>query len=297
MLLSQRAEASIADTLIIGGKKVVVERVVTYDTIPVIQDPDLEPDKPKLKKDHLLFFQAEGGLNRGQLLHEASDLVAVNEFTGSSARNGVYFKLELGYEKPINDQLRLKGGLGFHGCKVINYSFDSELLDDSLFRFESFKPNELSQITRWRYEIGTETDTISLPLNAETIEQFYLTIPLELVWAQERDQNRTNWQRRNTAGLGLTIMYALNQPQSTLTAVSTSDASFEQATPEDYKFNPWVLAPKIFVGQRWISKQGNAIWVKVNASFPFSTIDPLESKFYFNQQWLGLSTGVNIFLP
>lgn len=297
VLLSQHAVASASDTLIIGGKKVVVERVVTYDTIPVIEDPELELEKPKLKKNHVLFFQTEGGMNRGQLLHEASDLVAVNEFIGNSTRNGVYFKLELGYEKPLNDQLRLKGGIGIHGCKVVNYTFDLELLDDSLFRFESFKPNELSQITRLRYDIGTETDTIPLPLNTETIEQFYLTFPLELVWAQARNQNRTNWQRRNTAGLGLTIMYALNQPQSTLTAVSIFDASFTQASPEDYLFKPWVLAPKIFVGQRWISKQKNAIWVKVNASFPFRTIDPLETKFYFNQQWLGLSAGVNIFLP
>ncbi len=285
------------DTLIIGGKKVVVERVITYDTIPEVKEPTPDFKKPKLRKDHLFFFQAESGLNRGQLLHESSNLMSVAEMIGNSTRNGIYFKFEMGYEKPIKGQLNLKAGIGILGCQVVNYSFDTTELDDSLFRFESFAPDQLSQITRWRFDIGTETDTVPVNLVTNQIEQFYLSLPLQLVWAQGRNQNKSHWQRRNTAGLGASILYALNTPNAPLAAVSKVNDSYEVLNEQEYNFKKWVLAPNIFIGQRWLSKKGNSIWIQANASFPFSTIETEESSFYFNQQWLGLSAGLNIFLP
>jgi hypothetical protein len=185
------SDASVADTIIVDGKKVVVNKeVVEVDdslfTNHSEQDPKdplkgaRKPPKPK-KPGAGLSIGVIGGMN---LMYATSSTNAagfqtLGEFVSedkSLKLNGLY-GIKLDYRINMNWQIGV--GAQFWKANVFNQFFDeSELTTDSLLGFLSLEQGTLSQYYSYPVGPGNETDTTQFNLVNSDLHIKSLDIPI-----------------------------------------------------------------------------------------------------------------------
>lgn len=186
--------AAPSDTLIVDGKKVVVNRVVEYDTVSVreFRDPS-EVKRPRNAVPWLLGLEGGATANISQFQSDLNTLLTVDEFTNRKLRYSVGVNALFYGGIILSDNWSVMTGVGYNSLSMPYSTFDSAQLHDSLYRFESESKGELSQITRYDYgDLGAELDTIQVSLSDENLELSYLEFPLLFNYTPQFRQSKWN---------------------------------------------------------------------------------------------------------
>jgi hypothetical protein len=178
-----------SDTIIIDGKLVVVNRVVQYQDEDPKEDPPYEPSTN---------YRISWGMN-----------ILPNLNYGSIQSTGELESLQSFIEKPWSGELGFDGsingriyqdydrfysvGLGFSLFKFQNEFFSLSSLDDSLWKYESFDPGNISQITLHRFDIGSETDTLDITLRESDLTLTAFRIPMSIGWYLPDGKKANSW--------------------------------------------------------------------------------------------------------
>lgn len=269
----------VSDTIIIGGKKLIVEREVVYDTLSEAGDR-LEPEKPRRKRlkrgDARIGFRASGYLPVDQITSDIPGAYSsVGAFVGSDSRVGSGVSFELYAER----KLGMRGwfvttGVGIDYLNGKNLTFDSEAIDDSLFTFASFENDQLDQILLFRFDIGSETDTLGMPLFDDPYRSSWLRIPIGVGY--ERELSRQSILRF-CAGIDIRINLSGEQPDFIFLPDLGNEVVIQ--TAEEIGFRAMALTPWVSGGVRWQMDRRWCLTTELRGSLPFrplSTDSPVE---------------------
>lgn len=254
MIASPGASAGVtlcADTIIIGGKKLIVEREVVYDTLG-IPGERLEPTE-RLKKRMRLGefragFRATGYLPFDEISTSTEGAFSsLNAYLGADSRLGSGVGFEIYGERKIGKKgWFVTSGAGIDYLNGKNLAFDPNTIDDSLFTFASFEDDALDQILLFRFDIGSETDTLSTTIFDDPYRSSWLRIPVGV--GIEREVSRKTILRF-CAGVDLRIHLQGEIPDFIFLPDLGNDYLVESSQSLSYRsllFTPWVSA-----GARW----------------------------------------------
>lgn len=173
-----------ADTIIIGGKYLIVESSLEYDTLktPRTRNPQ-RPNSSMLKHGILLGFEAVPGVQFNRLRSKDAAFALIDEFVGKGLRAeaamaaNAFAGCRLG-----KSHLWAFAGVGMEFFTVSGSGTDLNNLSDSVFMFRSFETNTLQAIERFRYPIGVEFDTLDVALRRSTVAFSAVQVPLQLAY-------------------------------------------------------------------------------------------------------------------
>ncbi|MFZ6052606.1 hypothetical protein [Halocola ammonii] len=202
-------QAFSTDTLIVDGKKVIINRVIEYDTVSV--NNTREPSEIKRPKQGIPWLLGvEGGAFATSTILESdlNNLRTVDDMIGRELRFDVNPGALFYGGLILSDQWSVMVGLGAKNITATYSHFNTDQLDDSLYRFESFEDGELSQITRYDFgELGAELDTLSISLSEREIELRYLEVPLLFNFSPSLPKSRL-WKLDFQFGLQAQFLYS-----------------------------------------------------------------------------------------
>ena len=171
-----------ADTIIIGGKYLVVESSLEYDTLrtPHEQQPE-RPKTPNKKPAIRVGFEAVPGAQFNRLRSTENGFALIDEFVGKNLRTeaamsaNAFAQYQLG-----TSDLWAYAGAGVEFFTVSGSGANTNGLSDSVFVFRSPETNVLQAIERFRYPIGVEFDTIEVALNRTALAFSAVQVPVQL---------------------------------------------------------------------------------------------------------------------
>lgn len=261
-----------ADTIIIGGKKLIVEREVVYDTLATPGE-QLTPEEPKKRKlrlgDFRAGFRANGYLPFDQITTSAEGAYSsLNAYLGSDSRIGSGVGFEIYAERKIGRRgWFVTSGVGIDYINGKNLVFDPETLDDSLFTFASFEDDALEQILLFRFDIGSETDTLSTPIFDDPYRSSWLRIPLGA--GIEREISRETILRF-CAGIDLRIHLHGELPDFIFLPDLGNDYIIE--TGESLSYRSFLVTPWISAGARWQMDRRWWLSADIRGTVPMSAL-------------------------
>lgn len=171
------------DTIIIGGKYLIVEPRLEYDTLR--ESTSNEPVKRRKEREWRAGFEAAPGVQFNRLRSTQEGYRLIDEFVGKNLSIEAamaawgFAEYRLG-----RSNLWLFAGAGINFFTVSGSGADLENLSDSVFTYRSPETNVLQAIERFRYPIGTEFDTVSVTLSRRAIAFSSVQIPFQLCYAQ-----------------------------------------------------------------------------------------------------------------
>ena len=277
--LAFQAEASATplilenDTIILGGKTLIVEREVVYDSSSTSSnqlDPE-EKERPRLKLGTWrIGFDVSGYAPIDGMKSKVDGYSSLNAFVGPDLRRGSGMGVGGHVERAVGrDGFLIHSGLAIDFVNGFNYTLDQTQLDDSLMSFASFDKNTLDQILLFRYDIGSETDTVEMTLSQEAIQTSWLRLPIGLVY--EREINREFTLR---AGIFADVRMFLNgkSPDIYLLPDRGSEPILYQTSEleKDDIYNRFSITPRLSIGGRF--KMDRRWWflATLNGGFPFN---------------------------
>lgn len=269
------AESAVCDTIILDGKQLIVEQEVTYDTIP-----PAKADKP-IKRNYgnwRFGWQFEGGSAMSNLKFDFDGYESVNEFSGNPTRFGPAAGFSVLTEKKLSKGWTINAAVGVDRWSAPIRTFDSNQLDDSLFRFYSPEKGRIDQITLYRYELGEEYDTLQMKLseNAVNINFFHLRIQAGKEVFLKKDR-----VFRVAAGAELLLALSSSKPDMIFVPNKGRQLLTYEAQ-NSYAIKKTLVVPRIEVGYRL--RIDKSLWFDVGL-FSKLLIHPLES----NQTPISLS--------
>lgn len=167
-----------ADTIILDGQIVQIERKLEVDTVWLNSDP---PEELKSDLEQSWEFQFELGprFYRYRSSSKLPELTPLEIFVEEPSRAVVGYHLGAEFRYTRNNKWSLRSGIGFANEEWRAADFNLENLNDSLFRFYSPESGVLKQIIRIRYpDLGAETDTLDLPFSTNRFRYASIEIPL-----------------------------------------------------------------------------------------------------------------------
>jgi hypothetical protein len=250
-LASLASESCVADTIIIGGKKLIVQRELTYDTLGTPGET-LEPKKQKKRLrlgDWKVGFNVAGYLPLDEVRPETAGYSSINAFVGADRRRGNGMGFMVWTERKLGKQgWHLHAGIGMDYLTGRNLSFDTSQIDDSLFAFASFNEDELDQILLFRFDIGSETDTLPVDLFDAGYQSNWLRVPLGLSYERELSKKTI---LRFGAGLDLRILLDSELPEFIFLPDLGNEVITYAPDTDNLKFKPFTLTPWLSAGARW----------------------------------------------
>jgi hypothetical protein len=166
------------------------------------------------------------------------------------------------------------------------YSFGEDAIDDSLFRFFAEGEN-MNQLLLYRFgNLGSETDTLPLPLSLQTTSCWSIDFPLRACYATEVERSSSQIE----INLGLIPRLVIASTSGNLALVSETSADYEILSRK-------ASAPSAFqlfgsAGLAWSMQPRNASWawgIRTEFNAPFLDIDSSDK---FEVQRLETSLGL-----
>jgi hypothetical protein len=187
-------EACLADTIIIDGKTVVVEKVIDpEEEIPDTDDPTPKDPTP-LKKPH--FYAGSEldfpGLNISSIKSK-SGLEALDNFVYPlpGVKPNTSLHIYGGYQ--INKYVSVETGFGFTIQSMRSTLFSQSQLKDSLIGFQSPGRGQLQQIIIADFGIGGEQEIHDLELRKENFVWTYFSVPLRFTAFVPTNNRDVKW--------------------------------------------------------------------------------------------------------
>lgn len=265
-----------ADTIIIGGKRLVVDREVIYDTLATRTDPPIE--QPKLKKRKRpdtwrAHFEVHPGFGIDEFNSTLEDYLTVNEYIGSSQQVTGHVNLAAGMQyKPGKSNLRIHFGVGIDYLQTSGRGYDASALGDSLYAFESPSLGSLNAIERFRFPIGAEFDTTAVNLRSSAIRAVWMTLPIGVFTEPEISKK---FHLRFGAGVNLRLLIHSELPDiQFLPSIGAAQQSFKG--DQLSAFNTFSMAPWAHGGVRYAIDRNWWISAGVRAAYPVGVFNPDE---------------------
>lgn len=259
------------DTIILGGKKLIVQQEIKYDTL----DTPNNLEEKKVKKrvrfgDWKAGFEGIGYVPLDEVATEQADLSSINAFTGSNRRVGSGMGIAITGEKAIGKQgWNLHAGVGVDFFTGYHLTFDPSELDSSLSAFASFDKNSLAQILLFRFDIGAETDTAALQLTQDPFRSSWAHIPLGLTY--ERKLNKSFYLRFG-AYADLRVLMQGKRPDILFIA-ENSPVWTQISSDQDWEYRRFTVSPRVGAGFRYAMDRRWYFTGSLNGSLPFNPID------------------------
>lgn len=260
------------DTIIIGGKLLLVERELLYDTLSqqAVQEP-VEPKKVKKRRKPdtwRLHFEAKPGLSFDELRSETPGYLTVNQFVGQSQQRIGGMSIALGAQRRIkHSDLRFVFGIGIDYLQGANRVFDLTELNDSLYKFDSPEAGQLDWIERNRFAIGAELDTLPLTLRNAPFRTSWINIPLGVMWESELS---------NAVGLrfgaGADLRLLLNSEQVQIIELEQNGPGVINQAPTTtaWNYSSFFVSPWVHAGTRFKMDRNWWFSAGVRASYLFN---------------------------
>lgn len=179
------AHPALADTIIIGGKYLVVEHSLEYDTLRNNQSS--EPDKPVKAKSKRMWragFEAAPGAQFNRLRSTREGFALIDEFVGKNLRTEAAMQATAFAEYRLaNSNFWIHTGIGFDVFTVSGSGADLNSLSDSVFIYRAPQTNVLQAIERFRFPIGAEFDTIDVAISRRSVAFTAIQVPLQLAYS------------------------------------------------------------------------------------------------------------------
>jgi hypothetical protein len=216
------------DTIIIGGKRLIVEREVRYDTVsqetltPPDQNPTQKPLKKRKKGEWNAFFSVLPGVDFHQLKSKTGNQATVLQFNGSAMESTFSNSFEAGMRfKPAKQTFWFSGGVSLTYASIAHQDFDQSQLTDSLFDFMSSPQSELQAIDRFRFPIGIEYDTSLVDTRNAPFIGTWIALPVGFGIDRMASAKRT-W----CFGFGFTARMLIQSKSETLMLLPDEGAMF-----------------------------------------------------------------------
>ncbi len=262
------------DTIIIGGKLLLVERELLYDTLSqqTVQEP-VEPKKVKKRRKPdtwRLYFEAKPGLSFDELRSETPGYLTVNQFVGQSQQRIGGMSIALGAQRRIkHSDLRFVFGIGIDYLQGANRIFDLNELNDSLYKFDSPEVGQLDWIERNRFPIGAELDTVSLTLRNAPFRTSWVNIPLGVMWESELSKSVG---LRFGAGADLRLLMNAEQVQIIELEQNGSGVINQPATTIAWKYSSFFVSPWVHAGARFMMDRNWWLSAGIRGSYLFDVM-------------------------
>lgn len=277
------------DTIILDGKKVIVERELTVDTVGTTVANPLEEKKRKKKLSLGTWkggFRAEGYVPVSVLTTTETGMSSVNSYIGADRRRGNGSGIMLFTEREVGRRdFSITTGIGIDFISNVNFSFDPTQLDDSLLTFANFSDNQLDQVLLFRYELGDEFDTLKVDLKDDPFKTTWLRIPVGALW--ERAINK-EVSLRFGGGVDLRFLLGSNRPDVILLPDLGKDYTWISSDEEAWFYKRFVATPWVSGGVRVAMDRNWWLDIGLKGGFPFS---PMASNSNGLQQQTILMSG------
>lgn len=246
LLFAYRAEAACralslpSDTIIIGGKYLIVEPRLEYDTLRA--STTNEPVRPRKNSEWRAGFEAAPGVQFNRLRSTQEGYLLIDEFVGKNLSVEAamaawgFAEYRLG-----RSNLWLYAGAGINFFTVSGAGADLADLGDSVFVYRSPQTNVLEAIERFRYPIGTEFDTVSVSLSRRAIAFSSVQVPVQLGYTQALSR-----KLELMVYAGADVQFLRVTESRPLQLLSTSDDRFlsQELSPSD-AFRSLSISPVI----------------------------------------------------
>lgn len=261
------------DTIILDGKKVIVNREVTTDTVTTTTPNPLEEKKQKKKLDLGTWragFRADGYVPVCNLSAETEGYSSVNAYVGADRRRGNGSGIMFFAEREVGKRgFSLTSGFGVDFITGTNFSFNPDQLDDSLYSFANFTSNQLDQILLLRYELGSEFDTLKVNLEDSPFKTTWLRVPIGALW--ERDINK-DLTLRFGGGVDLRFLLASERPDVIFLPDLGKDYIWVSAEEEAWFYKSVTFTPWVSGGVRVAMDRNWWLDIGIKGGFPFKPI-------------------------
>lgn len=279
------------DTIIIGGKKLIVQRELTYDTLGT-PGAEMKPEKRRKRLrlgDFKVGFHVAGYLPFDEVRPETAGYSSVNAFVGPDRRSGNGMGFLLWGERKLGKQgWALHAGLGMDYITGTHLTFDTDQIDDSLFAFASFTEDELDQILRFRFDIGSETDTVAVNLFDAGYQSNWIRVPIGLSYEREVSQNAI---LRFCAGLDLRVLMSSELPSFVFLPDLGNEVLTYEPGPDNLSFRPFTVSPWASVGARWKMDRRWWLTTELRGNLPQQPLE-VNPHFEIRRLLLGGQVGV-----
>ena len=281
-LAQPSAAALVNDTIILGGKRLLIERELSYDTLGEKNQEEEAPRKKTTVKrrkfdDWRIGFEVSPSLTVQQFTSNAEGLMTLPEAGIGASNLGSAMGLALTVERKIKTRggdfwLSFAPGIDYFNAPSPH--FDVNQLSDSLYGFHAFGDGRLGQITRFRYPIGAEFDTLEVQLSRQDLRTSWLSLPIGVLF--ERPINK---QIAFRFGGGLNFRLRIDEERPSVLLLPTSGIEYvelaETSTAWAYQmftFTPWLQGSLRYAFDRnWGLNMG------LRVAFPVNETD--------NNQW------------
>lgn len=179
------AHPALADTIIIGGKYLVVEHSLEYDTLRNTQAS--EPGKASKVRPKRMWragFEATPGAQFNRLRSSQDGFALLDEFVGKNLRTEAAMSASAFAEYRLaKSNFWIHAGIGIDFFTVSGSGADFNRLSDSVFVYRSPQTNVLQAIERFRYPIGTEFDTIDVAVSRRSVAFSAIQFPVHFAYS------------------------------------------------------------------------------------------------------------------
>lgn len=241
------------DTIIIDGKRLIVERELLYDTLETPEEITPEPELPKLKKRRSpdtwrVSFEAAPGILAGRLGPNENQAPNLDAFMGQAFQITGSMGLYLGVNRKIGTQgWRFHTGLGVDFLQIENTNFRPDQFSDSLFAFISNEQGAVQHIERFRFPIGAEFDTLETALVSAPFVATWLTVPVGL--SSEKILNKSTVLK---FGFGADVRLLMMSEQSDLMVITNESPPYQTyQSKQSIDYNRLFVTPYASVGVRF----------------------------------------------
>lgn len=179
------AHPALADTIIIGGKYLVVEHSLEYDTLRNNQSSEpTKPVKARPKRMWRAGFEATPGAQFNRLRSTEEGFALIDEFVGRNVRTEAAMSASAFVEYRLaKSNFWIHSGVGIDFFTVSGSGAELSTLSDSVFVYRSPETNKLQAIERFRYPIGTEFDTIDVVISGRSVAFSAIHFPLHFAYS------------------------------------------------------------------------------------------------------------------
>lgn len=265
--------SALNDTIILDGKKVIVEREITIDTVATTIPNPLDEKKRKKKLDFGTWrggFRADGYVPVDVLTLDQSGYSSVNAYVGADRRRGNGSGIMLFAEREVGKRgFLLTTGVGVDFLTGTNFNFSPDQLNDSLYSFANFTSNQLDQILLQRYELGTEFDTLRVKLENNPFKTTWFKVPVGALW--ERTINK-DVVLRFGGGFDFRFLLANERPDVIFLPDLGKDYTWISSQEEAWFYKSFTATPWLSSGLRVSMDRNWWFDIGVKGGFPFSPI-------------------------
>lgn len=295
-LTEQCVAAMPNDTIILGGKRLLIQRELSYDTLPEKRDPEILPEKRNTVKRRKfdtwrVGFEVTPAVFVHRFESEDPALITLDEAGIGKSNPGSGMGLAVAIERKIATRsgafwLTFTPGIDYFSAP--SPYFDPELLSDSLFGFHYYGDGRLGEITRFRYPIGAEFDTLEVRLSQNEFRTAWLSLPVGLLYEIAVNKQLA---LRFGGGINLRILMSGDQPDLMLLPKTGIDYIQLLESQNEWAYRSLIVTPWLQGSMRYALDRNWGLNLGLRAAFPFNEV---EQNTWINRRGLSISALIGL---